>query len=56
MLIDYARILLKRWWLVLLPTVVIIVITLLMTRPAPTTYQVTMSFAVGLDNMLSALT
>lgn len=48
MLGDYARILLKRWWLALLPAVVIVAITLLTTRPAPLTYVVTLSFAVGL--------
>ena len=48
MLIDYARILLKRWWLVLLPAVVVVSVTLLTTRQAATTYQVALSFAVGL--------
>ena len=48
MLIDYVRILLKRWWLVVLPTALIVAVTLLTTRPAPVTYQVTMSFGAGL--------
>lgn len=48
MLADYARILLRRWWLVLLPPLVVVAATLLTSRPAPVTYQVTMSFAVGL--------
>jgi capsular polysaccharide biosynthesis protein len=48
MLMDYARILLRRWWLVLLPPIVVVAITLLTTRPAQVTYQVTLSFAVGL--------
>jgi len=48
MLIDYARILLRRWWLVLLPAVVVLAVTLVSSRPAPVTYQITLSFAVGL--------
>ncbi|MCS6848336.1 MAG: hypothetical protein RMN52_11565 [Anaerolineae bacterium] len=48
MLADYARILLRRWWLVLLPAALILAVTLLTTRPTPPTYVVTMSFAVGL--------
>lgn len=48
MLADYARILLRRWWLVLLPAVLILAVTLLTTRPVSPSYVVTMSFAVGL--------
>lgn len=48
MLADYARPLLKRWWLVVLPAAVVVAITLFTTRPAPVMYQVTLSFAVGL--------
>lgn len=48
MLMEYARILLKRWWLVLLPAIVIVATTVLTTRPGAATYQVTMSFAMGL--------
>lgn len=44
---DYARILLRRWWLVALPPVVILAVTLLTTRPTPVTYQVAMSFGAG---------
>lgn len=48
MLLDYARILLWRWWLVLLPAVLIVAVTVLTARPAPpVTYQVTMSFGAG---------
>ncbi len=47
-LLDYARLVLRRWWLVGLPVIVIVAITLA-TRPAPVTvYQVKMRFAVGL--------
>lgn len=46
---EYARILLRRWWLVLLPAAVIVAVSLLTARPVPPpTYQVAMSFAVGL--------
>jgi capsular polysaccharide biosynthesis protein len=48
MLLDYARILLRRWWLVILPAILIVAVTVLTTRPAPpVTYQVTMSFGAG---------
>jgi capsular polysaccharide biosynthesis protein len=48
MLLDYARILLLRWWLVILPAILIVAVTVLTTRPAPpVTYQVTMSFGAG---------
>jgi len=48
MLTEYARILLRRWWLVFLPVLPIVAITWLTTRPTPVTYVVTLSFAVGL--------
>ncbi|MCS7054669.1 MAG: hypothetical protein NZM18_00610 [Thermoflexales bacterium] len=48
MLADYARILLRRWWLVLLPAALVLAITVVTTRPAAPIYVVTMSFAVGL--------
>jgi len=48
MLMDYARILLKRWWLVVLPAIVIVAATVLTTRPGAVTHQVTMSFSMGL--------
>jgi capsular polysaccharide biosynthesis protein len=48
MLLDYARILLRRWWLVILPVILIVAVTLLTARAAPVvTYQVTMSFGAG---------
>jgi capsular polysaccharide biosynthesis protein len=45
---DYARILLRRWWLVLLPVAAIVALTLAQNRTQPVAYQVTMSFAIGL--------
>ncbi|MCL6511883.1 MAG: hypothetical protein K6U78_14495 [Anaerolineae bacterium] len=48
MLAEYARILLRRWWLVFLPVVPILAITWLTVQPASPTYVVTLSFAVGL--------
>jgi capsular polysaccharide biosynthesis protein len=49
MLTDYVRIVVRRWWLVVLPLVPIALITWLTTpSAAPTTYVVTMTFAVGL--------
>ncbi|MCS6773248.1 MAG: hypothetical protein NZ693_03945, partial [Thermoflexales bacterium] len=47
-LLLYARILLRRWVLVVAPVLVVAVVSLLTARPAPVTYQVTLSFAVGL--------
>jgi capsular polysaccharide biosynthesis protein len=48
MLLDYARILLRRWWLVILPPILIVAVTLLTARPAPPVmYQVNMSFGAG---------
>ena len=47
-LLDYLRLILRRWWLVVLPVVVITGLTLAI-RPVPVTvYQVKMRFAVGL--------
>jgi capsular polysaccharide biosynthesis protein len=49
MLSTYARILLKRWWLVILPAIIVLVLALLTARPAPpVTYQVTLSFSMGI--------
>jgi len=48
MLTDYFQIVLRRWWLVMLPLVATIVGTWLTTPSVPTTYVVTMTFAVGL--------
>jgi capsular polysaccharide biosynthesis protein len=48
MLTDYFQILLRRWWLVALPLIATVVVTWLTTPSAPTTYVVTMTFAVGL--------
>jgi capsular polysaccharide biosynthesis protein len=49
MLTEYARVLLRRWWLVLIPPVIIVALTLLTVRPAPpVTYQVTMAFSMGI--------
>lgn len=49
MLTEYARVLLRRWWLVLIPPTVIVAITLLTARPAPpVTYQVAMAFSMGI--------
>jgi capsular polysaccharide biosynthesis protein len=49
LLLDYARVILRRWWLAVLPLLVIAAITFATTpRITPTTYQVTMSFAGGL--------
>lgn len=47
-LLDYARVLLRRWWLVLLPVVVAGAVTALSYQPPVTTFQVKMRFAVGL--------
>lgn len=44
----YARIVVRRWALVVAPVIVVALISLLTARPAPVTYQVTLSFAVGL--------
>ena len=48
MLLDYARILLRRWWLVVLPLVLIGGITVMNYQPPSSSYQVKMRFAVGL--------
>lgn len=47
-LLDYARVLLRRWWLVLLPVIVAAGVTVWSYQPPVTTYQVKMRFAVGL--------
>jgi capsular polysaccharide biosynthesis protein len=48
MLMDYLRIIARRWWLVVLPLVIVVAWTLA-GRQAPTiNYQVTMRFAAGL--------
>jgi capsular polysaccharide biosynthesis protein len=49
MLTEYAKVLLRRWWLVLIPPIVIAGLTLLTAKPAPpVTYQVTMAFSMGI--------
>jgi capsular polysaccharide biosynthesis protein len=49
MLTEYAKVLLRRWWLVLIPPIIIVAFTLLTTQPAsPVTYQVTMAFSMGI--------
>ncbi|MCS7324160.1 MAG: hypothetical protein RMJ86_01640 [Anaerolineae bacterium] len=47
-LTDYLSILLRRWPALALPLIIVAIITALTTRPTPITYQVTLSFAVGL--------
>ncbi len=47
-LFDYARILLRRWWLVVLPLVLIGGITVFTAPPPSSSYQVKVRFAVGL--------
>ncbi|NJM40604.1 MAG: hypothetical protein HC853_07455 [Anaerolineae bacterium] len=47
-LLDYARILLRRWWLLVLPVVVIGGITAMSYQPPVSSYQVKVRFAVGL--------
>jgi len=47
-LLDYARVLLRRWWLVVLPVIVAGTVIALSYQPPVTTFQVKMRFAVGL--------
>ena len=47
-LLDYVRILLRRWWLVVVPLVLVGGITALNYQPPTSTYQVKVRFAVGL--------
>jgi capsular polysaccharide biosynthesis protein len=50
MLTEYAKVLMRRWWLVAIPPLVILALTLLTTRPAPpVTYQVSMAFSMGIS-------
>ncbi|MCL5997730.1 MAG: hypothetical protein M1546_16990 [Chloroflexi bacterium] len=48
MLADYARMILRRWWLALLPVVVVVAVTAVTYRPPGVTYQTTLRFAAGL--------
>ncbi len=47
-LIDYARVLLRWWWLALLPVIAVAVITAVTYRPPAASYQVALRFATGL--------
>jgi capsular polysaccharide biosynthesis protein len=48
-MLDYLRILGRRWWLVLAPSILIVALTLATLPPAAApTYAVTMRFAAGL--------
>lgn len=47
-LVDYARVLLRWWWLALLPAIVVAAITAITYRPPAVSYQVAMRFAAGL--------
>ncbi len=47
-LIDYARVLLKWWWLALLPVIVVAGFTVITYRPPAGSYQVVMRFSTGL--------
>jgi capsular polysaccharide biosynthesis protein len=47
-LFDYARILIRRWWLLVLPVVLIGGITALSYQPPASSFQVKVRFAVGL--------
>jgi capsular polysaccharide biosynthesis protein len=48
MLVDYTRMILRRWWLALLPPVIMLALTAVTTRPPTVTYQTTLRFAAGL--------
>jgi capsular polysaccharide biosynthesis protein len=48
MLIEYLRIIARRWWLVALPVVAVIAVTVLTYRPPELVYQITLRFAAGL--------
>ena len=48
MLMDYLRIIARRWWLAVLPLVVVLAWTVASYRAPATSYQVTMRFAAGL--------
>jgi capsular polysaccharide biosynthesis protein len=45
----YAKILLRRWWLVLAPVAVVVVYTAATYAPPSTTYQVVMRFSAGTE-------
>jgi capsular polysaccharide biosynthesis protein len=44
---DYARVVLRWWWLAALPPIVVLALTVLAFQPAGLSYQVVMRFAVG---------
>jgi capsular polysaccharide biosynthesis protein len=48
MLLDYLRIIARRWWLALLPLVIVIAWTVAGHQTPVVSYQVTMRFAAGL--------
>jgi hypothetical protein len=48
MLLDYIRIILRRWWLAVLPVLAVAAITAAGYQPPATAYQVTLRFASGL--------
>lgn len=45
----YAKILLRRWWLVLAPVAVVLIYTAVTYAPPSTTYQVVMRFSAGTE-------
>lgn len=49
MLIEYIRLIARRWWLVALPVLAVIVVSALTYQPPGVAYQVTLRFAAGLQ-------
>jgi len=45
----YAKILMRRWWLVLAPLAVVVIYTAVTYAPPSTTYQVVMRFSAGTE-------
>src|SRR6266508_1590817 len=48
MLMDYLRLIARRWWLALLPLVIVLAWTAVTYRPPAVAFQVTLRFAAGL--------
>lgn len=48
MLIEYIRLIARRWWLVAMPVLAVIVVTALTYQPPGIAYQITLRFAAGL--------
>lgn len=46
---TYAKILLRRWWLVMTPLVLVVVYVAVTCAPPPTTYRVVMRFSAGTE-------